>query len=126
MVRVHTERSDGETFGYGLLIQQDDHTFIAVGHNFTLDLNPLDGQSVAILQADELEIIDGELSAQRRLNGDETFAGTRVRVANTPARMHGFMLTTGTVSGVVRFSLFSRRKSRFPDIVMETPERIGA
>ncbi|MFC8266890.1 DUF5597 domain-containing protein [Streptomyces cinereoruber] len=107
-VRVHTERDAGEPSGHGLLIQLDDDTFIAAGHNFTVDPLPRAGHPVAILRAEDLVIGDGRLSPQRRLNGDETFAGTRIRVAETPAPMHGFMLTTGTLSGVVRFSLYSR------------------
>ncbi|MFZ3468754.1 DUF5597 domain-containing protein [Streptomyces sp. 4.24] len=109
-VRVHTERSEGETFGHGLLLQLDEDTFVAAGHNFTVDPAPRDGRPVAILQADDLVISGGRLSPQRRLNGDETFAGTRIRVADDPDPMHGFMLTAGTLSGVVRFSLYSREK----------------
>jgi hypothetical protein len=108
VVRVHTERVDGEASGHGLLLQTDTDTYIAAGHNFTVDPSPRDGRPVAILQAEELVIQDGRLSPQRRLNGDETFAGTRVRIAETPAPMHGFMLTTGTQSGIVRFSVYSR------------------
>ncbi|MET9730201.1 DUF5597 domain-containing protein [Streptomyces sp. NPDC006458] len=110
VIRVHSERLDGEAVGYGLLLQLDEDTFIAAGHNFTVDFSPRDGHPVAILQADELLLGEGELIPQRRLNGDETFAGTRIRIADSPDRMHGFMLTTGTLSGVVRFSLYSRTK----------------
>ncbi|MFJ5779786.1 DUF5597 domain-containing protein [Streptomyces sp. NPDC093094] len=110
LVRVHSESLDGESVGCGLLLQLDEHTFIAVGHNFTVDFAPRDGHAVAILQADELLLGEGELIPQRRLNGDETFAGTRIRIADRPDPMHGFMLTTGTLSGVVRFSLYSRTK----------------
>ncbi|MFD3726293.1 DUF5597 domain-containing protein [Streptomyces sp. NPDC058671] len=108
VIRVHTERVDGEASGHGLLLQVDTHTFIAAGHNFTVDPSPRDGRPVALLRAEELVVQDGRLSPQRRLNGDETFAGTRIRIAETPAPMHGFMLTTGTQSGIVRFSVYSR------------------
>ncbi|MCZ0997488.1 DUF5597 domain-containing protein [Streptomyces mirabilis] len=110
VIKAHTERGDGETFGYGLLLQSDAHTFIAAGHNFTVDLRPRGDQSVAILQADELVIRNGELVSQRRLNGDETSAGTRIRVSDNPARVHGFMPSSGTPFGVVRFAVYSRER----------------
>ncbi|MFD5128922.1 DUF5597 domain-containing protein [Streptomyces olindensis] len=88
----------------------DERTFVTAGHNFTVDLVPRGDRPVAILRADELVIRDGELVPQRRLNGDETAAGTRIRIAANPPRPHGFMPASGTLSGVVRFSVYSREK----------------
>ncbi|GAA4413905.1 DUF5597 domain-containing protein [Actinokineospora soli] len=99
---------DTGSVGYGLLLQLDDGAFIAAGTGFSLRFP----QSVAVLSAEELVIDDARLVPQRRLNGDETMAGTRIRVVGTPSLMHGFMLTTGTLSGVVRFSLYRREVER--------------
>ena len=106
VVRGHSRREGAA--GYGLLIQRDEDTFVTAGHGFTLEFSPVDGNATAILEADELVGHEGELIAQRRLNGDETYAGSQIRIADDPDRMHGFMLTSGTLSGVVRFSLYTR------------------
>ncbi|QOV41256.1 DUF5597 domain-containing protein [Streptomyces ferrugineus] len=120
VVKASTARSDGETVGYGLLLQSDEHTFIAAGHNFTVAPRTRGGQPVGLLQADELVIRNGALIPRRRLNGDETSAGTRIRIAGNPARIHGgFIFATQTLPGLVRFSLYYRAKSH------EAVERIG-
>ncbi|GAQ75351.1 DUF5597 domain-containing protein [Streptomyces turgidiscabies] len=107
VVRAHSERGDGEKFGYGLLLRSDEDTYIAAGDNFTLGIRSQDGRPVAVLKAEELVDSKGGLRPRRRLNGDETFSGTGIRIAQNPASMHGFMLTSGIPSGVVRFSLYS-------------------
>ncbi|MGI5423746.1 DUF5597 domain-containing protein [Streptomyces sp. CA-179760] len=108
LVKRHTERGHGKDHGYGLLLQSDEHTYIAVGHNYTLTLLPRDGRPGAVLQADELAITNGGLvPRRRRLNGDETGVGTHIRIAADPARIHGFMPASGNPSGVVRFSVHS-------------------
>ncbi|MFJ9707283.1 DUF5597 domain-containing protein [Streptomyces sp. NPDC101234] len=111
VIKAHKERGEGEPLGYGLLLWSGEDTFIAAGHNFTVDLRPNGDRPVAVLQADELVAKDGELVPQRRLNGDETAAGTRIRIGENPDRVHGFMPASGSLSGVVRFSLYSRERS---------------
>ncbi|MEU6103695.1 DUF5597 domain-containing protein [Streptomyces flaveolus] len=106
-VRRHTEQGPGADHGYGLLLGVDEHTYIAVGHNFTLTSLPRDGRPVAVLRADELAITNGALVPRRRLNGDETGANTQIRIAAEPSRIHGFMPASGNPSGVVRFSVYS-------------------
>ncbi|MFF0700028.1 DUF5597 domain-containing protein [Streptomyces tendae] len=107
LVKTATQRDDGAGCGYGLLLQSDEHTYLAVGHNFSLSLLPRDGRPVAVLRADELVTENSGLVPRRRLNGDETGAGTQIRVATESARVHGFMPTSEIPSGVVRFSVYS-------------------
>ncbi|MET9087998.1 DUF5597 domain-containing protein [Streptomyces sp. NPDC004237] len=111
VIRADTACGDGEAVGYGLLLQSDEHTFIAAGHAFTVDPCPRGDGPIAILEADELVVRNGELVPQRRLNGDETSSGTRIRIADDPARAHGFMPASGVPSGLVRFSVYSRTRS---------------
>ncbi|MFF0225819.1 DUF5597 domain-containing protein [Streptomyces sp. NPDC004629] len=107
LVKTATERGDSEGCGYGLLLQSDEHTYLAIGHNFSVSLLPRDGRPVAVLRAEEMVAENGGLVPRRRLNGDETGAGTQIRVATEPTRVHGFMPTSEIPSGVVRFSVYS-------------------
>ncbi|MFJ9633933.1 DUF5597 domain-containing protein [Streptomyces sp. NPDC101175] len=111
VIKGHKEHGASQAFGYGLLLQSSADTFIAVGHDFTVEIRQGDGRPMAVLQADELVVGEGELVARRRLNGDETFAGTRIRIAADPPRGHVFMPTSGTPSGIVRFSVYSLEKN---------------
>ncbi|MEU6459772.1 DUF5597 domain-containing protein [Streptomyces sp. NPDC047065] len=106
-VRSHTEQGHGADHGYGLLLGVDEHTYIAVGHNFTPTSLPCDDRPVAVLQADELAITNGALVPRRRLNGVETGANTQIRIAAEPSRIHGFVPASGHPSGVVRLSVYS-------------------
>ncbi len=107
LIRSHRARSDGRAVGYGLLLQRDEQTYVAAGRNFIVDFTPLEGGPVAVLRADELVVGKGRLTPHRRLNGDETFAGTRILIADNPTLLHGSMVMTGAHSGIVRFSLYS-------------------
>ncbi|ROR46544.1 DUF5597 domain-containing protein [Kitasatospora cineracea] len=106
LVRAHAPGGGGEPLGYGLLLQHDEHTFTAVGHGFTALPRLRNGRPAAVLQADELVPVDGQLVPQRRLNGDETGSGTLIRISDT-APVHAFMPISRAVSGIVRFSVYS-------------------
>lgn len=114
----YTVRVDGrDAFGqgpslnkpaFGLIIEEANGQFLAVGRGFTFSFSRKDGKPSSILSATELEYT-GEWEVRHRLNGDETGAGTAVRFpalgdASPPSWPIPLVVTS---TGMVRIELYT-------------------
>ncbi len=92
---------------YGIAIEDGDGVFV-IGRGFWVTVEPSDTGTPSLLSADEYSLIDRELVVTRRLNGDETAAGTLVPFpfANSPMLTDRVIPTRLPDAGAVRFRVF--------------------
>ncbi len=92
---------------YGIAIEDGDGVFV-IGRGFWVTVEPSDTGTPSLLSADEYSLIDRELVVTRRLNGDETAAGSLVPFpfANSPMLTDRVIPTRLPDAGAVRFRVF--------------------
>jgi len=91
----------------GILIHDGASTFTLIGQNIrVLPLAKLNGGRMMVLTAQELVVEGARAVAHRQLNGDETLAGTAIRVASDTSRLFGLIPSSGSVDGSVQFQLY--------------------
>jgi len=68
---------------YGVLLREERHRVLAIGRGFTLSASA-PGALVRVLDAEELDLVDDEWRIVTRFGGDETAAGTAIRIPGLP------------------------------------------
>ncbi|MEN9935774.1 MAG: hypothetical protein RLZZ387_2353 [Chloroflexota bacterium] len=93
--------------GYGLVVATGPGMFLGAGFGFQVAFRPLTAgpAQAGILAVDEGTLEDGRWSAARRLNGDETFGGTRWRFP-APGPSAGLIPILGAGTGLSRCELY--------------------
>jgi len=94
--------------GYAVVLRQHDGRFLIAGHGVILRArHSRRGVSAWVLECSELAI-DGSGDVIRYLNGDETGGGEIIRITRSDPPGFGPIPIAASVSGVLRFSLYSR------------------
>ncbi|GAA3112260.1 hypothetical protein JOF29_002745 [Kribbella aluminosa] len=91
---------------YGIVIEQDPGRFVILGRGFTVSFSALDGK-VGVRSAQELHWNGDHIQPGRRLNGDETAAGTLGRFPAYGAVPEPLRIPRlENLSGMIQFDLY--------------------